>query len=145
MAKKKTSSTSEYTADQIQVLEGLEHWSEYQNVLHSLATRAPLRRDHIAQLAEGCSTELAVSLIDTLRRRVRDPGLDADRIRLLLRSERPDEARTALDQALETWGPLPHLNGLDLSLTLGSADAGTSPSIAKSLAWNPADLELLTL
>ncbi|RLE25791.1 MAG: hypothetical protein DRJ65_06950 [Acidobacteria bacterium] len=129
----------------LQVLEGLEHWSEYQNVLHSLATRAPLRRDHIAQLAEGCSTELAVSLIDTLRRRVRDPGLDADRIRLLLRSERPDEARTALDQALETWGPLPHLNGLDLSLTLGSADAGTSPSIAKSLAWNPADLELLTL
>ncbi len=150
----------------LQVLEGLEHWAEYQDVLHSLATRAPLRRGHIAQLAEGCSTNSAITLIDRLRRRVRDPDLDADRIRLLLRSERHDEARTALDQALATWGILPNLSGLDLSLTLGSADdhdpqpmpagaetgplptsasAEAGPSIAQALARYPADLDLLTL
>ncbi|MEN8162660.1 MAG: hypothetical protein ABFS37_00905, partial [Acidobacteriota bacterium] len=150
----------------LQVLEGLEHWTEYQDVLHSLSIRAPLRRGHIAELAEGCSTDSAISLIDRLRQRVRDPDLDADRIRLLLRSERHDEARTALDQALDTWGVLPGLRGLDLSLTLGSADyqdpqpsparaeagpqpmsasADMGPTTAQLLARYPADLDLLTL
>lgn len=140
----------------LQVLQGLEHWSEYQDVLHSLATRVPLRRNHIAQLAEGCSIDLAVSMIDTLRLRVLDPDLDADRIRLLLRSERHDEARTALNQALETWGTFPDLSGLDLSLILASANGGadlrsmqdpsdSDRSISQLLARNPADLDLLTL
>lgn len=140
----------------LQVLEGLEQWSEYQDVLHSLATRAPLRRSQIAQLAEGCSIELAVSMIDKLRLRVKDPDLDADHIRLLLRSERHDEARTALDHALETWGIFPDLSGLDLSLILASAHAVTDPppmeapselghSIPQLLARNPTDLDLLTL
>lgn len=139
----------------LQVLEGLEQWTEYQDVLHSLAAHAPLRRGHIAHLAEGCSTDSAISLIDRLRRRVRDPDLDADHIRLLLRSERYDEARRAMDQALDIWGVLPDLSGLDLNLTLGSADhedpepipasAETGPFIARALARYPTDLELLTL
>lgn len=140
----------------LQVLEGLEHWSEYQEVLHSLATRVPLRRSHIAHLADGCSIDLAVSMIDTLKTRVKDPDLDADRIRLLLRSERHDEARIALDQALKTWGAFPNLAGLDLSLILaqanGEGDHSTTPDLSDSdhsipqlLARNPADLDLLSL
>ncbi|RLE18190.1 MAG: hypothetical protein DRJ65_21725 [Acidobacteria bacterium] len=135
----------------LQVLEGLEHWAEYRNALHSLAAQAPLRRDHIVQLAEGCSTEEAVKMIDRLRSRVRDPDLDADRIRLLLRSEHHDEARRALDQALNSWGILPDLGVLDLSLALGSVeaehstDAGTKASINRVLASHPTDLDLKTL
>ena len=139
----------------LRVLEGMEHWTGYRHVLRSLAVQGPLRRDNIAQLAEGCSTETAIDLIDKLRRRVRDPDLDADHIRLLLRSERHDEAREALDQALDTWGVLPPLSGLDLSLALGSADrddsqpmaahADMGPSIAQALARHPTDLDLMTL
>ena len=135
----------------LQVLEGLEHWTEYRNVLHSLAAQAPLRRNHISQLAEGCSTEEAIEMIDKLRRRIQDPDLDADRIRLLLRSERHDEARMALDQALNTWGILPDLGVLDLSLALGSAEAehsthvGAKASITRVLASHPTDLDLMTL
>ncbi len=135
----------------LQVLEGLEHWTEYQDLLYSLAAQDPLRRGHISQLAEGCSTEVAVELIDRLRRRVRDPDLDADRIRLLLRSERHDEARRALDEALATWGVLPNLGVLDLSLTLGSAEtepsthSGIKDSVDRVLALHPTDLDLKTL
>jgi len=106
----------------LRVLQGLEHWTEYQNVLQSLADQSPLRRDLIGQLAEGCSTDVALALIDRLRLRVKDPGLDADRIRLLLRSERHDQAREALNEALKTWGALPDLRGLSLSLILGPAE-----------------------
>ncbi len=135
----------------LQVLEGLEHWTEYRDVLHSLAAQAPLRRDHIGQLAEGCSTEEAVEIVERLRRRVQDPDLDADYIRLLLRSERHKEARRVLDEALDTWGVLPDLASLDLSLALGSADTeysndgGTRASIDRILALHPTDLDLKTL
>ncbi len=136
----------------LQVLESLEHWTEYRRVLRSLATQPPLRTRYIAQLAEGCSTEEAIELIDRLRGHVRDPGLDADFIRLLLRSERHDDARKALDQALDTWGTLPDLGALDLSLNLGSARSGEGSteaergaSIDRVLALHPIDLDLKTL
>lgn len=128
----------------LQVLEGLEHWTEYQNVLHTQAAQPPLRRASIGQLADGCSTDSAIDLIEELRTRVLDPDLDADRIRLLLRSERPAEARKALDEALDQWGVLPNFSGLDISLALGSAKRG-DPDLAKALDGFPGDLDLLTL
>ncbi len=135
----------------LQVLESLEHWTEYRDLLDSLAAQGPVRRDHIFQLAEGCSVEGAVKMIDRLRGRVRDPDLDADRVRLLLRSERRKEARTALDQALHTWGILPDLSALDLGLALGTAEAEPSirgeskTSIDRVLPIHATDLDLKTL
>jgi len=134
----------------LRVLQGLEHWTEYQNVLKSLADQPRLRRGLIGQLAEGCSTDAALALIDQLKLRVKDPGLDADRIRLLLRSEHHDKARTALNQALETWGELPNLRGLDLSLILGPTGVTQDPRsrvpTKTQLRTNfPADLEIMTL
>jgi len=125
----------------LDVFEGLDRWSDYRHELETLTTHGPPRLGDIDRLAESCSTGAALDMVDALRTRVRDPDLDLDRIRLLLRSDRKPEAREALSEALTTWGELPDLVGIDLSLILEDADPGDRRAV-RVLDEHPPTTEL---
>lgn len=119
-------------------LEDLEFWADHRIVLESVAQRPFLHRDLISTLAERCSMADALQMIDHLRRRIVDPDLDLDAIRLLLRNEQRQVASDALESALTTWGAFPAMAGLKLTLEMASRnDGGTDGS--------PVDPELFEL
>ncbi len=128
----------------LSVLESLERWDERHRLLRALAASTPPEMGRVDLLASECSNSEAQAVLQQLRDRVDDPGLDISMIRLLLQAGSTDQARTELELAQHRWGFLPALDELSLVVAAGDEEAETS-LLAAALERDPANLRLRSL
>jgi hypothetical protein len=129
---------------ELQVLEGLERWSQRQQLLRALAGTEPLDRGLIDELAESCLVSDAIELVQRLRQRADHPDLDVELVRLLYTAGDLTAAAEQLRTVRDRWGALRALDEMALALAAGDPEA-VDRTLDEALERWPSSIELLTL
>lgn len=129
---------------ELEVLEGLERWGERQDLLRALAAAEPVDLRLVRELEDGCLVGDALAILDRLGDRVRDPGLDVERVRLLYTAGRHAAAAEALAELRRRWGDLRVADELQIAVTAGD-DEASAAALAEGLERSPSSIELLSL
>ncbi len=126
------------------VLEALERWDERNELLRSLANDDDIGSRRVEQLVGSCFVDDALDALKRIQQRVDDPIIDLGIVRLLLESDRYEEAAFQADATEARWGPLLGLQQLRLLLSSGLNHEIEQP-LRELLEFDPSDLQLQTL
>lgn len=127
----------------LEVLEAEPRWAEARTLLHRLTDRPAPDPELVSRLLSNCDLEQAASAMARLRDHLENPDLDAEWARIWLRRGQADRARSLVDEALATWGPLPRLSALGLAASAGTESFGAR--LMAALKVTPADARLHAL
>ncbi len=131
---------------ELDALKSTDRLDRYTSRLKALATADPLHGGLLDRLLDTSSYGAALTVIDALRASGEDPGLDMERIRLLLSSGQLEAAKAAHREAEDRWGPLFQLDQLGLQLALEDGGRTQARSaLDRALEHVPASVDLRLL
>jgi len=128
----------------LDVLKSLEKWDERRSLLEDLAEHSPPHSSLISLVADSCDTGEALDIMGKMQQRILHPSLDADNIRLLMRSGDTGSARKELERAFGSWGRIPLFQDLGLMVLKSDSDAWKE-LLSQALDMRPQDTDLREL
>ncbi len=129
---------------ELEVLAGLERWQERRQLLRAFAADEPVDLALVSTLADGCLVDDAVSTVQALRRRVVDPDVDVELVRLLLAAGDTAAAAAELASLRRRWGDVRLADQLALAVTADDPEAAAR-TLDAVLERAPSALDLLSL